>query len=218
MTDLSIPAAQHQFSYLALGDSYTIGEMVPEKESFPMLTVDLLNKKMLKKKDVAFFFKTPPVIIARTGWTTDELQSAITTADIHDKFDLVTLLIGVNNQYRRRSVESYQEEFENLLLQAIEFADGRKAKVFVISIPDWGATPYAEGRDRQLITVEIDAYNAAAASICLRHDIVFLDITTSQRQDAGKKEFLAKDGLHPSGKEYLKWALLLSETIERQWG
>src|SRR5580704_16825178 len=128
----------HMYTYLALGDSYTIGELVPMHDNFPHQTVALLNKQHF---DVA-----APVIIATTGWTTDELAASIREHNIQEKFSFVTLLIGVNNQYRGRSLDNYREEYKQLLTQAITDAGGKPQNVFVLSIPDWGATPFAEGR------------------------------------------------------------------------
>lgn len=192
-------------SYLALGDSYTIGESVLPGENFPSQTVQLLNDKNIR-------FSSPD-IIAKTGWTTDELNAAIDTAAISKAYDIVSLLIGVNNQYRGRSVNEYKTQFDHLLQRAIHFADNKVKHVFVLSIPDWGVTPFAEGQDKQKIATAIDAYNATAKTICEQHHIVFIDITTAQRSDGDKKEFLAADGLHPSGKEYAKWAQKMAKAI-----
>ncbi|MEP6674282.1 MAG: SGNH/GDSL hydrolase family protein [Ferruginibacter sp.] len=185
--------------YLALGDSYTIGEQVLPENSFPYQLTAILNK------DQHDFYFDDPEIIARTGWTTDELQAAIDVAQIDQTYDLVTLLIGVNNQYRGRTVDEYQLQFKKLLMQAIDFAGGKTSNVFVLSIPDWGVTPFAEGRNKEAIALEIDAFNAAAENTCRKNQVTFIDITTGQRTDGSKKDFLAEDGLHPSGKEYAKW-------------
>lgn len=193
------------YSYLAIGDSYTIGEQVPLHENFPFQTVQLLRAKKLQVAD--------PMIIATTGWTTDELAAAIREKNIQESFSFVTLLIGVNNQYRGRSVENYKEEFTQLLNQAIVFANGHTQNVFVLSIPDWGATPFAEGKDRAQIAKEIDDYNAACKSITLEHHCHHLDITDSTRKNGMIQEYLAADGLHPSGKEYAIWAERLAPMI-----
>jgi lysophospholipase L1-like esterase len=188
-------------TYLAIGDSYTIGESVPPEENFPNQTVNILHKKGIHIDS--------PLIIAKIGWTTDELDAAIDDAIISRTFDIVSLLIGVNNQYRGRSVSEYKTQFDHLLHRAIHFGNKPK-RVFVLSIPDWGVTPFAEGRDRPAIAQAIDSYNATAKLICDQYKIVFIDITTSQRVDGNKPEYLASDGLHPSGKEYLKWAQKLA--------
>jgi lysophospholipase L1-like esterase len=188
----------NMLTYLALGDSYTIGEQVPFPENFPNQTVELLRQKNIKVSD--------PVIIAVTGWTTDELQAAIQERNINETFSFVTLLIGVNNQYRGRTLENYQQEFTQLLNQAIHLANGHAHNVFVLSIPDWGATPFAEGKDRLVIAKEIDAYNTAAQNITLSYKSHFIDITDSTRTNGANAAFLVADQLHPSGREYRIWA------------
>ena len=199
---------KHMYTYLALGDSYTIGEQVPHKDNFPFQTVSLLRDKHLDVAD--------PVIIATTGWTTDELAASIREHNIRETFSFVTLLIGVNNQYRGRRVDNYRQEYMQLLNQAVAFAGGNPDRVFVLSIPDWGATPFAEGRDRSLIEKEIDQYNAACKEITLAHKCHYLDITASTRDHGNKPEYLAADGLHPSGKEYAVWATQLADTFLRE--
>jgi len=191
------------FSYLALGDSYTIGEGVLPEENFPSQTVALFNSGF-----------AAPEIIAKTGWTTDELDTAIDAAHLTKTYDIVSLLIGVNNQYRGRSVNEYKIQFDHLLQRAIHFSGNRANHVFVLSIPDWGVTPFADGQDREKIAAAIDAYNATAKTICDQHHVCFIDITTSQRIDGNKKEFLATDGLHPSGAEYAKWAKKLYDAVQ----
>ena len=202
-------------SYLALGDSYTIGEAVLPEGNFPSQTVSLLNTTAVGAQSRRQGFAAPR-IIAKTGWTTDELDAAIDTENITGTYDYVSLLIGVNNQYRGRSVNEYKVQFHHLLQRAIGFAGGQTAHVFVLSIPDWGVTPFAEGRDRNVIASEIDQYNAAAAAICSQHAVRFIDITTAQRPDGNKPGFLAEDGLHPSALEYTKWATQLAAAIEAQ--
>jgi lysophospholipase L1-like esterase len=192
-------------TYLALGDSYTIGEQVPFAKNFPMQTVALLQQKNIQVAE--------PVIVATTGWTSDELQAAIREKNITETFSFVTLLIGVNNQYRGRTLDNYQEEFTALLTQAIHFANGHSHKVFVLSIPDWGVTPFAEGKDRAQIAQEIDAYNLAASNIAQQHNCHFIDITDSTRANGTNDDFLAEDKLHPSGKEYAVWATRLAEHV-----
>lgn len=200
--------AKHMYSYLALGDSYTIGEQVSSNENFPHQAAYLLGKKHV---DVA-----EPVIIATTGWTTDELAASIREHNLHDTFSVVSLLIGVNNQYRGRPVDNYKQELEQLVNQSIAFAGGKASHVFVLSIPDWGVTPFAEGRDREKIAHEIDEYNAAKKEITLAHGCHYIEITESTRHNGTNKEYLADDGLHPSGKEYAVWAGRLADEIEKQ--
>jgi lysophospholipase L1-like esterase len=185
-------------SFLALGDSYTIGESVPIYESFPYQLVQMLRTKGLTVQ--------APEIIAKTGWTTDELEAGIERTRLLPSYDLVTLLIGVNNQYRGRSPENYAPEFESLLKHAISFAGGHKERVVVLSIPDWGQTPYAEGRDRSEIAKDIDAYNAVNAEVSRRYGVHYVNITPGTREAAQDKSLIASDGLHPSGKDYARWA------------
>lgn len=194
-------------TYLALGDSYTIGEQVPYPENFPNQTVQLLRRQ---KTDI-----TDPVIIATTGWTTDELQAAIREKNITETFSLVSLLIGVNNQYRGRTVDNYTTEFTQLLEQSIHFANGHTNHVFVLSIPDWGVTPFAAEKDHSAIAHEIDVYNKAAEKITLSHKAHFINITDSTRNNGTKQDFLAADGLHPSAKEYTVWAERLAGNIQK---
>jgi lysophospholipase L1-like esterase len=189
--------------YLALGDSYTIGESVPIYESFPYQAVQLMRKTGLNF--------AAPEIIARTGWTTDELQAGIRSNQLLKEYDFVSLLIGVNNQYRGRTTENYAPEFEALLKQAIAFAGGKKERVVVLSIPDWSATPFAEGRDRSKIASEIDAYNAVNKRITLQWGVHYIDITPGTREALQDKLLVAKDGLHPSGKDYGRWAAAIAQ-------
>ena len=198
----------HSYSYLALGDSYTIGELVPIKENFPNQTVHLLQKKHMHV--------SAPVIIATTGWTTDELAASIREHNIHETFSFVTLLIGVNNQYRGRDIENYKKEFTQLLDQAIVFAGGIARHVFVLSIPDWGVTPFAVDRDRHQIAKEIDAYNDVNKDIATQRNAYYLYITDSTRTNGNDPTYLAADGLHPSGKEYAVWAEHLAPLIEKE--
>lgn len=195
-------------TYLALGDSYTIGEQVEAKENFPNQLTEIL-----KEKGIEF---SSPEIIAQTGWTTDELQLAINNADLKKHYDLVTLLIGVNNQYRRRTVSDYTPEFESLLKQAIAFAGDDTDHVIVISIPDWGVTPFAAGRDRDRVAKEIDEYNAANEQISKKYGVHYINITKSTREAATDMSLLTSDGLHPSGKEYGRWAKKVADIIQEK--
>lgn len=190
-------------SYLALGDSYTIGESVAQQESFPFQLQSLLKAQNL---DVS-----SPKIIATTGWTTDELQNAVKQSDISNKYDFVTLLIGVNNQYRGYPLDTYKKDFSALLQTAITFAKGRKDRVFVVSIPDWGVTPFGKssGKDVNSIAKEIDAFNDANQSITLAAGVSYTDITAASRNAATDLGLVARDGLHPSGKMYAGWAAQL---------
>lgn len=191
--------SSHTYTYLALGDSYTIGEGVPIYETFPYQLVQLL-----RSSGHAFH---APEIVAKTGWTTDELLAGIANTKFLDRYDLVSLLIGVNNQYRGRSVSEYEGQFEELLKKAMGFGE----HVVVVSIPDWGATPFAAGADRDKIAKEIDEYNAVNKRIAEKYNVHYIDITPGTRET--NEEMLAGDKLHPSGKEYRKWAVKICEFI-----
>ena len=194
------------YSYLALGDSYTIGQSVMSSENFPNQTVQLLNQQNYNFK--------PPEILATTGWTTDELQTNINNHSFTPPYDFVSLLIGVNNQYRGRTVENYKPGFESLLKQAIQFAGGNANRVIVVSIPDWGITPFANGRDRAQIAREIDDYNAANRYISEIYKVNYIDITPGSREAATDPSLVAGDGLHPSAKEYKRWSEKLADKIK----
>lgn len=188
-------------TYLALGDSYTIGEGVPENERYPLQLVNELRKG----ENLNF---SAPQIIAKTGWTVDELDAGITAASIKSEgYDLVTLLIGVNNQYRGRPVADFEMEFEAMLQRAIEFARGKKDHVVVLSIPDWGVTPFAVNRksDQPKVAKEIDAYNSAKEVICNKYKITYIDITEDYRAIGARPEMVVEDQLHPSGLVYTRW-------------
>lgn len=187
--------SEKKFNYLALGDSYTIGESVLESERFPVQLVKRLQADSINIED--------PQIIATTGWTTDELLAAIKEKNIKDTFNIVTLLIGVNNQYRGRDAENYRGELKQLIDIAVKYAGGNKDNVFVLSIPDWGVTPFAEGKDRDKIAAEIDLYNKVKKEECEKAGIKYYDITEiSLIKD---QSLTASDGLHPSGKMYGLW-------------
>ncbi|HXB91285.1 MAG TPA: SGNH/GDSL hydrolase family protein [Puia sp.] len=202
------------YTLLCLGDSYTVGEGVPLYENFPYQTVQLL--RAAGKEFHA------PEILARTGWTTDELSAQMTGTRLLNGYDFATLLIGVNNQYRGRNSTEYAVQFEQLLQRAIGLVkpDGR---VFVLSIPDWSVTPFAAstGKDRERIASAIDEFNKAAEKIAGRYGVRFIDITEHTRSSSrsadpaqGPSPFAA-DGLHPSENEYRAWAHLLAEAINK---
>jgi len=196
MTD-ALPQAQ--LSYLALGDSYSIGEGVAEAGRWPMQLARALREAGIAIAD--------PRIIATTGWTTDELSAAMDDAEPLGEWDFVSLLIGVNNQYRGREVDDYLGEFARLLQRAIALADARAERVLVLSIPDWGVTPFArrELRSPRRIARELDAYNAAARDVCEAQGVAFVDITGISRDGGDAAAMLAEDGLHPSAAMYARW-------------
>ena len=190
-------------AYLALGDSYTIGEAVAEEGRWPVQLARALRAEGIPLAD--------PHILAQTGWTTDEFDAAIDDAEpSFDEYDFASLLIGVNNQYRGRGVDEYREQFAALLERAIGFVGGRANRVIVLSIPDWGVTPFAanDARGAERIGAEIDAFNAAARAICEAHGVAFVDITPVSRERGGEPAMLAEDGLHPSAAMYAEWTKL----------
>jgi len=199
-------AAHEPMSYLALGDSYTIGEGVAAEARWPVQLAAALRAQKIALP--------VPQIIAQTGWTTDELSAAMDAAQANGtlkrQYGFVSLLIGVNNQYRGRDVFNYRAEFSALLERAIALAHGRADRVLVLSIPDWGATPFgaASGRDRATITSELDDYNAAAKAICERRHVAFVDITSVSRELGSKPGMFVDDGLHPSRAMYTAWVKL----------
>jgi lysophospholipase L1-like esterase len=195
-------------TYLALGDSYTIGESVEENERWPVQLKDSLK--------VRGVLLDTPEIIATTGWRTDQLKEAMSSKDRFD-YDLVSLLIGVNNQYQGKSVESYRPEFEELLKLAIERAGGDKERVFVLSIPDYGYTPFGES-NRERISSELDVYNSVNQEITNQYGIKYFNITGISRKGLVEPGLVASDGLHPSGDQYALWVkeiLKDAEFIER---
>jgi lysophospholipase L1-like esterase len=191
------PAEPTLYRYLALGDSYTIGESVPPEARFPNQLADALRAQGAALED--------PSIIARTGWTTGELSAAIDQADPQGRYDLVTLLIGVNNQYRGYAIGEYQVEFRRLLRRSIPFAGGKAERVIVVSIPDWGVTPFAAGRDGGKIAAEIDAFNAVNRTDAQQSGARYVDVTGISRLAPQDPALIAGDGLHPSGKMYALW-------------
>lgn len=184
--------------YLALGDSYTIGELVNTNENFPNCFAKLYQD--IKGEEINTH------IIAKTGWTSDELMYAISEQLPHTQHDIVSLLIGVNNQYRGRSVENYQSEFFALLCQSIVFAKNNTKNVIVLSIPDWGLTPFNTEKEEKEVSKEIDAFNSVNFQLCNKMNCNYIDITPLSRQYATQLEFLSFDLLHYSHNMYQLWA------------
>ena len=185
--------------FLALGDSYTIGEGVAPSERWPAQLVARLRNEGIDIAD--------PVIVATTGWTTDELVAAMDASAFAPPYDLVTLLVGVNNQYRGRPLDEYRAQFRGLLQRAAKLAGGGAQHVVAVSIPDWGVTPFAarEGGDAARIAREIDAFNAAAWTEARDAGGQWVDVTSLSRTSGVRAE-LVDDGLHPSGAQYARWA------------
>jgi lysophospholipase L1-like esterase len=200
--------AQHTImpmKYLALGDSYTIGESVAEAERWPNQLVDSLTRRG--------WHIDKPMIIATTGWRTDNLKNAMTIAKLKPEYDLVSLLIGVNNQYQGKSSKEYATEFEELLKTAIHLAKGKKDRVFVVSIPDYGFTPYGKPKQGS-ITKAIDEFNEINARITYKYGVQYFDITEISRDGLKDTSLVATDGLHPSGKMYSYWVELIVKDLE----
>lgn len=186
-----------EMRYLALGDSYTIGESVEEKMRYPAQITDTLEGLGWCLKD--------PEIIAVTGWTSGELMKGIEDADPTGPYQLVSLLIGVNNQYRGMDIEIYRKEFMELLNQAIAYAGNEEKRVLVLSIPDWGVMPFADKRDGESIAAEIDQYNKVNKEITMAKNVAWVDVTGISRMAADDPSLIASDGLHPSGCMYELW-------------
>ena len=184
--------------FLALGDSYTIGESVDSAGRWPVQLARALRARKLNVGD--------PKIVARTGWTTDELAAGIEIAAPAGPYDLVSLLIGVNNQYRGRDAEKYRAEFTSLLAQAVQLAGGKASRVVVLSIPDWGVTPFATGRDRAKIAAEIDRFNAIGRAESAAAGAHWVDVTSASREE--RAGWYAADGLHPTAAQYARWVEL----------
>ncbi|MFY7911539.1 MAG: SGNH/GDSL hydrolase family protein [Emticicia sp.] len=192
-------------SYLALGDSYTIGESVAENERWPVQLSKSLTKSGVEVGS--------PQIIARTGWTTDELKEKIISENITKTYDLVSLLIGVNNQYRGRSFEQFRTEFIDLLETALKFAGNKPERVFVVSIPDWGVTPFGGKGQNKTISEQIDLFNKVKKEETEKKGILYIDITPISRQALNDATLIATDALHPSGKMYQQWVEKISPEL-----
>ena len=197
---------REEVKLLALGDSYTIGESVALSSRWPSQLVDSLQKRGVDCLQ--------PKIIATTGWRTDNLKNAISRTKFKkdEEYNLVSLLIGVNNYYQGKSVESYAPEFEELLKTALQLAGGDKSSVFVLSIPDYGYTPFGKEK-QQTISEGIDAYNAVNKSISDKYGVKYYNITDISRRGLDEPDLVAADGLHPSEKMYSQWVQLILRDI-----
>ncbi len=200
-TDSIIPK-----TYLALGDSYTIGQSVAVSERFPVQTVAMLNNVGLRFSQ--------PEIIAQTGWTTGNLLATLdNTPPLKIQYDIVTLLIGVNNQYQGRNLEEYKQQFTTLLERATQYAGNIKAHVFVLSIPDYSVTPFVSTNNKERVAREIDSFNLANKIISEQYQVNYIDITGDSRLAANNPALIATDGLHPSGLQYQLWVNRLAPAI-----
>ncbi|MCW3113194.1 MAG: lysophospholipase and related esterase [Segetibacter sp.] len=195
-----------ELKYLALGDSYTIGQSVQENERFPAQTVKILADNNIKIRT--------PTYIATTGWTTANLINAINLQNPSKNYDIVTLLIGVNDQYQHMDTGSYRTRFTALLNMSITFAGNKPSRVFVLSIPDYSATPYVSPGDKARVSQEVDQFNAINKQVTLAKSIAYIDITPASREATTDAALVANDGLHPSGKQYAKWAQLLAPFVK----
>jgi lysophospholipase L1-like esterase len=195
----------HIHTLLCLGDSYTIGEGLPLHESFPYQLLQLLRK-------TGYHFHAPE-IVAKTGWTTFELAEHLIHHKLEEHYDFVTLLVGVNNQYRGLSLDDYAEDFDFLVKKAIHLAKGHAQCVMVLSIPDWGASPFAKGKNAEKIAEDIRDFNTVNSNISFKYDCNYFDITSGTGNIS--KGLYAKDGLHFSAKEYGRWALNVAEQVKK---
>jgi lysophospholipase L1-like esterase len=202
------PVHTHKYSYLALGDSYTIGEKVSPSQNYPGQLSKALRDKKIDIDD--------PEIIAVTGWTTANLLRAISASPpVLGKYDLVTLLIGVNNQFQGLPMPIFIKEFGTLLKEAVGFAGGKASNVVVISIPDWGVTPFGKSRSPEQIGQQIDEYNRQSKAMCAAEGIAYVDITPTSKKAADDATLVAPDGLHPSAAMYSLWIPLILQEAEK---
>ena len=191
---ISFSQNKNNYSYLALGDSYTIGESVKESERWPVQLSNSLKNKLNK-----------PVIIAKSGWTTDQLIDTLNKIKFNKKFDFVSLLIGVNNQYQGQNANDFRPEFIEILEKSLKLVENRTERLFVISIPDWGASPYGFGFDRAKVSKEINEFNSVVKEESEKRGLRYFNITTISRRALIDRTLIASDGLHPSGKMYKLW-------------
>lgn len=203
---MKMAAQPHDLSYLALGDSYTIGESVSEPERWPNQLVSALSQKGV--------MVSTPKIIATTGWRTDNLKDAIVKAKLESSYDLVSLLIGVNNQYQGKPADEYAREFEDLLKMAIQLAQGKSSNVFVVSIPDYGYTPFGVSK-KETISKQIDEFNQINKRIAEEYQVAYYNITDISRLGLKDPALVASDKLHPSGKMYALWTERILENFIR---
>ena len=192
-------------TYLALGDSYTIGQSVSEADRYPVQAAAMFNAAGVDMKT--------PDIIAVTGWTTGDLLKATASHPVGEGYDLVTLLIGVNNQYQHKSIDVYKAEFSTLLQASIAYARGNAAAVYVLSIPDYGVTPFARGVDSKRIADEIVSFNEVNRALAAQYNVHYLFITDETRRALHDETLMASDGLHYSGKELHVWASMLVKDV-----
>ena len=195
-------------SFLALGDSYTAATGELQKNSWPRLLHKIINEKYRELKE--------PEILAQAGWTTTDLLEALKTANLSPPYDHVGLLIGVNNQYQGLPISLFKDQFGQLLISSIELAGNDPSNVFVLTIPDWGATPFARFRDKKKIAAEIGKYNQIIKNMAKEQGVLVIDITPSTRNMAVNPNLIASDSLHPSKKMYQVWAKKIAKKIRKR--
>jgi lysophospholipase L1-like esterase len=203
---VTAPANTNQKTWLALGDSYTIGQSVGVTERFPHQTASLLMQQNVQFAE--------PVYLAQTGWTTQNLLNAIASQNPPATYDVVSLLIGVNDQYQGLDTGGYTTRFTLLLEKAIQFAKGKPSNVFVLSIPDYSATAFVPASNKPAVRQQIDMFNAINKRITDSYGVSYTDITPSSREAESNSSLVANDGLHPSGLEYKKWAAMLAPKMK----
>ena len=200
---------QDSLSFLALGDSYTVGTSELPINSWPLQFAQLMDKKGVPLK--------PPTVLAGAGWTTDDLLSEISTSNLKTEYDLVSLLIGVNNQYRGLDINQFKDQFIELLDKSVKLAGNNTSRVFVLSIPDWGVTPFARLKDKEKIRRELTTYNAIIEAETDKRGILFIEITKSSQQALWNKSLIASDSLHPSARMYKDWAKKIQKKVLKQF-
>ena len=197
-----INSSVSKFSFLALGDSYTIGEGVEESKRWPNQFIEIAYEKGL------YFEK--PKIIAQTGWKTYDLLNAINETNFTKKYDYVSLLIGVNNQFNSRSIYEFEEDLDKIM-DKIDIVRKNNGSTIIISIPDWGYTPFAESYNRDTISYEINLFNKSLKNFADKNDIKYVDVTEISRKTLNEDDLLASDNLHPNGLMYFEWAKKIYE-------
>lgn len=201
------PAEAGTPRYLALGDSYTIGQGEEADGRFPQQLAAALAAKGWRL--------APPTVIARTGWSVKQLSEALEASGRTGPYQLVTLLIGVNDQFRGGQAADYREPFAKLLARAIELAGGRPGRVVVVSIPDYGVTPFASAKGRESTAAAIDAFNAVNREESAKAGVHYVDVTPISRKAATDPTLLVADGLHPSRKMYAQWVEVILPAAEK---
>jgi lysophospholipase L1-like esterase len=215
MPSSTLTLPQDTLTYLALGDSYTIAEGLPTKDSWAVQLAGLVRERGVYLQD--------PLIIARTGWRTDQLMNAVRQAQnsmqiTPSGYDVLTLLIGVNNQYQGGSEDLFRAQFSSLLRMSITMARGKASRVVVLSIPDYSVTPFAASLNTRSIAAAIDRFNAIKREECAKAYVVFVDITPLSREALSHRSLFGSDSLHPSREQYASWAnLALPIVLEALW-